>query len=84
MQNTRYQHQLCDWYLNLNRHLIVLVTASVVRAHAGYEVQHVYKCPVSIRIPSQGEVAEADIVICGDVARGDTCKKCLRDNWSVS
>lgn len=50
-------------------YLIVLIAPGVVLPHSQDEVQDRDKRPDSVRITPQHDVAEADVIVCGDMAR---------------
>jgi hypothetical protein len=59
-------------------HLIILVATRVILSHPQYEVEDRHKGTNSVWIPTEHDVAEANIVIRRDVAGGHTRKRRLQ------
>lgn len=47
----------------------------MILTHAHYQVQYGYKGSYSVWVSPEHDVAKANIVVCGNVARGDTSKR---------
>lgn len=63
--------------MTIRTHLVILVTSSMVTAHARDEVQDRDEDSDSVGVSAEGHVAKSDVVVCGNMASGDPRQRCL-------